>query len=146
MHNISQKIIKTIEAGGKVLVCGNGGSACESDHLVGELVGKFLKDRRALPAISLTCNTVVLTAIANDYGYEKVFVRQLEALGKTGDVLIALSTSGKSKNILAAIKWANKEGLYVIDLERKGKDTATIQENHLKMLHKITELIEEAFI
>jgi len=146
MDNLARICINALLLDGKILVCGNGGSAAQAQHFVAELVGKYKYKRRALPAIALTTDTSILTAVANDYGYEKVFVRQLEALGKTGDVLIALSTSGKSKNILAAIKWANKEGLYVIDLERKGKDTATIQENHLKMLHKITELIEEAFI
>jgi len=115
-----------------------------ASHFVGELIGKYKLDRPAIPAIApfdLAC----MTAIANDMGYENVFVRQLEALANPFDVLIALSTSGKSKNINNAIGWATRHGMYVIELRRRGKDTPSIQENQLKDLHKLAGLIEEAF-
>jgi len=146
IETLAEYCTKAIEEGNKILVCGNGGSAAESQHFVAELVNKFNHDRRALPAISLTTDTSVLTSIANDYGYENVFVRQLEALAKPGDVLIGLSTSGSSKNVNLALDWGRKNGLVVCDFERVGDSTPEIQENQLCALHELAGLIEEAFI
>ena len=105
---ISQKIIKLLKRKNKLLICGNGGSSSDANHLSSELVGKFEKSRRSYPAISLSSDTSALTAIGNDYGYEKVFERQIRGIGKEGDVLIAISTSGKSCNVIEAIKVAKK--------------------------------------
>ena len=141
----AKTIIQAIRRGNKIICIGNGGSATMASHFAGELVGKYKYNRRALPAISLF-DLASFTATANDFGYENVFVRQLGAFGNKGDILLALSTSGKSKNVLKAIKWAERHGLIVIDLERKGRDTPQIQENQLKLLHKIAEEVEKAFI
>ena len=146
IKSVSKICIDSIKRGGKVFCCGNGGSAAEAQHFVAELVGKYKHERRALPAIALTTDTSILTAIANDFGFEYTFVRQLEALTNKGDVLVALSTSGKSKNVLKAIEWATANDLSVIDIERLGKTTSEIQENQLRILHKLAELIEKAFI
>lgn len=141
-RDIANIIIKSFWHDGKLLVCGNGGSASMSDHFVAELVGQYKIRRKALPAISLTCNSAILTAIANDYSYDDVFSRQVEALGKKGDVLVVLSTSGKSKNCLKAIKIAKKMELVVIDFPRRGKETAEIQEFQLNLIHNVCELVE----
>jgi len=146
MKEIAKQIIDCFKSGGFLFVIGNGGSSAEAGHFVAELVGRYKHERKALPAISLTTDSAILTAIANDYGYEKVFTRQLEALSKKGDCLIALSTSGKSKNVLEAIKWSGTHGLKVFELKRIGTTTAEIQENHLFMLHKLAEKIEMAFL
>jgi D-sedoheptulose 7-phosphate isomerase len=146
VQEISSDIIKCFKSGHKVLIAGNGGSAGEAQHLAGEFVGKFKYLRRALPAIALTTDTSIITAIANDYGFENIFTRQLEALAKPGDILITLSTSGKSKNILKAIEWSKEHRVKVIDLDRIGNDTPERQENHLWMIHKIAGIVEEAFI
>ena len=138
--------------------CGNGGSAADCQHLVAEFVGKFNKDRRALRSIALTTYTSILTCVANDYSYEDVFSRQVQALGKSGDILIGLSTSGNSENILRAFKTAKKTGLHTIGLLGKGggkaKDlvdnaliipsdtTARVQELHILIGHIFCELIE----
>ena|SRR3990167_8193925 len=145
MREIANKIIECLKSGHFLYGIGNGGSATMASHFCGELIGKFRYDRRALPAISLF-DLASMTATANDFGYEEVFVRPLSALGRPGDTLLALSTSGKSKNVLKAIEWANKHKMIVIDLERIGTATAEIQENHLYMLHKIAGIIEDAFI
>lgn len=142
---IAEKIIEAFRNGNKLFAIGNGGSAAQAQHFTAELVGKFAAERRALPAISLTTDTSALTAIANDYGYENVFVRQLEALGERGDVLLTLSTSGRSENVLKAISWAKNKGLVIIRLPRTGRNTAEIQENHLFMLHNIARIVEKAF-
>ena len=146
IRQIADQIVASIKRGGTVFICGNGGSAAQAQHFAAELIGRYKHERRALPAIALTTDTSILTAIGNDYGFKKIFVRQLEALAKKGDVLITLSTSGKSPNVLATIEWGNKHGLLIFDLERLGQDTAEKQENHLWMLHKIAELVEKAFI
>src|SRR5438552_112379 len=109
-------IASAFTAGGKLLVFGNGGSAADAQHIAGELVNKFLQDRRALPAIALTTDGGVLTCIANDTGFENVFARQIEALGTKGDVCLAISTSGKSPNIVVACEQAKKQGMVVIGL------------------------------
>src|SRR3990167_8656261 len=146
MQQIITAIIKAFRNGNKLLICGNGGSAAEAQHFAAELVGRYKHERRALPAIALTTDTSILTAIANDYGYENVFSRQVEALGKPGDILITLSTSGKSINCIKAAEVARKRRLIVFELDRLGEDTPRIQENHLSALHSICDKVEKAFI
>ena len=148
-------------AGKKVLLCGNGGSAADAQHIAAELVGRFVLERKPLPAIALTTDTSALTAIGNDYGYEHVFARQVEALGNPGDVLVAITTSGTSKNVLAAVAAARELGMKVIGLTgAKGApfvascdagvavpstNTARIQENHITIGHLLCEVLDEAF-
>jgi phosphoheptose isomerase len=148
-------------AGKKVLICGNGGSAADAQHIAAELVGRFVIERRPLPAIALTTDTSALTAIANDYGYEHVFSRQVDALGAVGDVLIAITTSGTSKNVVAAVEVARTRGMKVIGLAgAKGAAfvascdagvavpstvTARIQECHIAIGHLLCEVLDEAF-
>jgi len=155
------EIIKTaFNNGNKIILCGNGGSACDCNHISAEFVCRFQKERKSLPAISLSANNSIITAIANDYDFEKVFSRQIEGLGNKDDVLIAISTSGKSKNILCAIEQAKKQGLKVIfltganptnaevDLEINAPSNITceIQEMHIAIAHKICEIIESWII
>ena len=146
MNKIASIILKAFRGGNKVLICGNGGSASQSNHFAGEFLCKFREFRRALPAISLTADNATLTAIGNDFGFENVFSRQVEALGNKGDVLIALSTSGKSKNVLKAIEVAQEQELVVIDFPRKGSNVARIQEYQLKLMHQICDIVEQAII
>ena len=150
---------KAIAEGHKVLFCGNGGSAADSQHLAAEFVGRFQKERCALPAIALTVDTSILTAVANDYGYGIVFQRQVEALGQVGDVLVGISTSGNSGNVLAAIGAAKRRGMAVIGMTGAGggkmkdicdvclavpaKVTARTQEMHIMIGHILCELAEE---
>jgi D-sedoheptulose 7-phosphate isomerase len=157
---ITELILDCLKKEGKVLIFGNGGSASDSQHIAAELVGRFKKDRAALPAMALTTNTSILTSLANDYGYEIVFAKQIEALAKKNDVAIGISTSGKAKNVALGIKQAKKMGLKTVALT--GGDggelakladisllvpssvTARIQEAHITIGHIICELIEEA--
>ncbi|MCM8811869.1 MAG: D-sedoheptulose 7-phosphate isomerase [Candidatus Omnitrophica bacterium] len=157
----AQWLIQSLESGGKVLLFGNGGSAADSQHIAAELVGKLLVKRRALPAIALTTDTSGLTALANDFGYESVFQRQVEALGKRGDIAVGISTSGNSPNVLSAIRLAKELGLKTIALT--GHDGGTlaqtadlslivpsdstqrIQESHITIGHILCELIEAHF-
>jgi phosphoheptose isomerase len=148
-------------AGKKILLCGNGGSAADAQHIAAELVGRFVVERRALPAIALTTDSSALTAIGNDYGYEVVFSRQVEALGADGDILIAITTSGRSPNIVAAIAAARARGMKVIALTgAKGAglvaacdagvavpalDTARIQECHITIGHLLCEAVDAQF-
>jgi len=152
-------VAHTLDAGGKVLACGNGGSAADAQHFAAELVGRFERDRRGLPAMALTTDTSALTAISNDYGYERVFARQVEAHGRRGDVLVCISTSGGSPNVLAALSAAKAGGLVTVALT--GRDggaigaaadiqvnvpspsTARVQEVHRTILHVICQLVEE---
>lgn len=145
IETLAKKSIETINKGNFIFICGNGGSAAESQHFAAELVGRYKLDRRALPVIALTTDTSIITAIANDFGYENVFVRQLEALGRPGDILIALSTSGRSENVLRALEWAKEHGMVAIDFERVGDSTSEIQENQLVALHELAGLIERYF-
>lgn len=161
IYEAAQWIRDAIEKGGKVLFCGNGGSASDSLHLAGEMVGRFQKERKSLPAVSLNADVAVLTAIANDYGYDFVFSRALEGIGRKGDVLVGISTSGNSNNICEAVKKAKTMGIRTVCfLGRNGgklKDmadipmivpsdcTARIQEAHIMMGHIICELVENAF-
>jgi len=156
----SQACIASLKQGGKVLLVGNGGSAADAQHIAGELVSRFAFDRPGLPAIALTTDTSILTAIGNDYGYERLFARQVQALGRAGDVLIAYSTSGKSPNILLALHEAREKGLCCVGftgnrggpmrdvcdhlLEVPSADTPKIQEGHLVLGHILCGLVETA--
>jgi D-sedoheptulose 7-phosphate isomerase len=158
--DITTAVIDCLKKGGKLLLFGNGGSASDSQHIAAELVGRFSKDRKGVPALALTVNTSVLTAIGNDYGYEAVFSRQVEALGQKNDVIMGISTSGKAKNVAAGLKQAKKMGLTTIALT--GGDggelvkiadlsltvpsaiTARVQEAHITIGHIICELAEKA--
>lgn len=155
-------LIRDALAGGhKILFCGNGGSAADSQHLAAEIVGRFQKERPSLPALALTVDTSVLTAVANDYGYDTVFSRQVEGLGNDGDVLVGISTSGNSKNVIAAIEAARKKQMKVIGFTGIGggkmadlcdvclaipsRVTARTQEMHIMMGHILCEIAEEAY-
>jgi D-sedoheptulose 7-phosphate isomerase len=151
--------VERLKAGNKLLFCGNGGSAADAQHLAGELVSRFLYDRPGLPAFALTVDTSVLTAIGNDYGYERAFSRQVEAVGQHGDVLFAFSTSGRSPNILAALQSARQKGLHTVALTGRtggvlhdradvvihapSDSTPRIQEVHITVGHLICQIIEE---
>ncbi|MDD4860457.1 MAG: D-sedoheptulose 7-phosphate isomerase, partial [Dehalococcoidales bacterium] len=153
-------IIAALNTDGKILVFGNGGSAADSQHIAAEFVGRFKKERKALPAIALTTNTSTLTAIANDYDYDAVFLRQVEALGKEGDIAIGLSTSGNSKNVTGALEKAKSLGMKTIGLTGASggdmkahcdvliavgsKNTPRVQESHMLIYHIICELVEGA--
>jgi D-sedoheptulose 7-phosphate isomerase len=154
---VAAAIVTALQAGGSVLVFGNGGSAADAQHFAAELVGRYERERQAWPAIALTTDTSALTAIGNDYGFDRVFARQLEALGKRGDVAIGISTSGSSPNVLRALETANARGLITVALTgprgEAGKiathhvavqeqRTARIQEVHATVLHVICELVE----
>ena len=116
IEKAAKSIISALEKGGKLIVFGNGGSAADSQHMAAELVGRFKKERKAIPAIALTTNTSTITALSNDYGYDISFKRQIEALGKKNDIAIGISTSGTAKNVTEAIKTAKKLGLATIAL------------------------------
>lgn len=150
-------IAAAMQAGRTVFAFGNGGSAADAQHFAAEMVGRYEGERRALPAIALTTDTSALTAIGNDYGFERVFARQLEALGRSGDVAIGISTSGNSPNVLRGLEAANRLGLVTIALTGRGGDaaklatwhvavdedrTARVQEVHATVLHAICELVE----
>jgi D-sedoheptulose 7-phosphate isomerase len=154
----AMQIVKSLRDGGKVLFCGNGGSAADAQHLAAEFTGRYLKERRPLPALALLANTSSLTAIGNDYGFDLVFARQLEALGKEGDVLVGISTSGNSRNVLRAMEVAKSKSIYTVALTGSGgkmKDLADcaicipsnepprIQECHILTGHIICEIAEE---
>jgi D-sedoheptulose 7-phosphate isomerase len=152
-------ITLSLSAGGQLLLAGNGGSAADAQHIAAELTGRFLRERRALRALALHGNTSALTAIGNDYGYEHVFARELSAHARPGDVLLAISTSGNSPNILRAIEVARAHGVSVIGLTGESggqmrtvcdvcicapsERTARIQEMHITIGHTICELVEE---
>lgn len=152
--------IQCLRGGGKILLAGNGGSAADAQHIAGEFVSRFAFDRPGLPAIALTTDTSILTAIGNDYGYEKLFARQVQAHGQKGDVFIGYSTSGKSPNVLLALEEANARGLVCIGLtgnrggpmlalcdhllEVPSVDTPKIQEGHLVLGHILCGLVENA--
>lgn len=158
VERAARMISATLKSGGKLLVFGNGGSAADAQHIAGELVNRFLQERKALPAIALSTDGGVLTCIANDSGFENVFARQIEALGREGDVCIAISTSGQSENIVVACEQARAQGVKVIGLLGRdgGKvaalcdlalivrsdDTQRIQETHNLIGHILCELIE----
>ncbi len=156
---VAQACVMALHAGGKILFAGNGGSAADAQHLAGELVSRFNYDRPGLAAFALTTDTSVLTAIGNDYGYERLFARQVEAVGRAGDVLIAISTSGRSPNILEALRVARARGLVTVGMTGRGGGrlpelcdhvlrtpsdaTPRIQEGHIAIGHTICCLIEQ---
>ena len=146
VQSIASDIIECFKSGHKVLICGNGGSASQSQHMATEFMGKFEKNRLPLPAIALTTDTSFITAWSNDNDFKDVFMRQVQALGKVGDILITFSTSGKSESVINAVRQANEQGLKVIDFPRKGKNTAEIQEYQLKLMHKVVRIVEKEFI
>jgi len=159
IEQIARLMIDCLKKDGKVIVFGNGGSASDSQHIAAELVGRFKKDRSALAGIALTTNTSILTSLANDYGYDVVFARQVEALGKKNDVVWGISTSGKAKNVSLGIKQAKKMGIKTVALSGgdggeiikladvslvvPSKVTARIQEAHITIAHIICEMIEQ---
>ncbi len=154
-------ITKVLKQGGRVYVCGNGGSAADAQHIAGELVGRFERERKGLPAIALTTDTSVITSISNDYGFENVFAKQVEALVEEGDILWAISTSGASANVIAAAELAKKKGACVLAFTGKSnskleqiadicvcaneKSTARSQEIHQLAYHIICGLVERCF-
>ncbi|MBI4708561.1 MAG: D-sedoheptulose 7-phosphate isomerase [Candidatus Omnitrophica bacterium] len=159
IKEIADLLIESLKKGGKIILFGNGGSASDAQHIAAEFIGRFKKDRTALAAISLTVNTSVLTSLANDYGYEVVFSKQIEALGKKNDIVIGISTSGKAKNVNFGLRQAKKMGLKSIAFTGcDGADaakiadtafivpslvTARIQEAHITVGHIICELVEQ---
>ncbi|BCF98066.1 phosphoheptose isomerase [Paraburkholderia sp. PGU19] len=156
----AQTIVDALNAGNKVLIAGNGGSAADAQHIAGEFVSRFNYDRPGLPAFALTTDTSVMTAIGNDYGYEKLFSRQVQAVGRKGDIFWGISTSGKSPNVLAAMHEARKNGLYVagftgasgnamaeladVCIEVPSRETPKIQEGHILLGHIVCALVESS--
>lgn len=162
ISQVANRIIAKIKDGGKVLLCGNGGSAADAQHFAAELVGRFMKERAPLPAIALTTDTSILTAIGNDYSFDSIFLRQVRALCTSKDVLIGISTSGNSGNVVEAFKYAHSIGTDIVALlgNTGGKclpyanysyvvssnESARIQEVHLLLEHLICEFVETSFI
>ena len=159
IEKVANVFISCLEKGGTIFWCGNGGSASDSQHLAGELVGRFAGERRPLKSIALTADSAVMTCIINDYGYEHIFSRQVEALGSEGDILVGITTSGNSQNVINAFKVAKNKGMQTIGLLGKGggmaktlvhksiiissKSTARTQEMHILIGHILCDLIEE---
>jgi len=153
-------VIQGLRNGGKVLFCGNGGSAADCQHLAAELAGRYLRDRAPMAAVALTVDSSILTAVANDYSYDEVFARQVRGLGRPGDVLVGISTSGNSRNVVAALEAARAIGMHCIGLTGAGggrmkelcdvcvcvpsTDTPRIQEMHIAAGHMMCELVETA--
>lgn len=161
----AQRITRALNAGNKILSCGNGGSAGDAQHFSSEMLNRFEQERQGLAAIALTTDTSTLTSIANDYSYERIFSRQVEALGRPGDVLLAISTSGNSTNVNKAIEMAQQRGMSVIALSGKSggimqrlltandielrvpsNNTARIQETHLLLIHCICDLVDHLLL
>ncbi len=156
--SVAERMLACLRDGGKIALCGNGGSASQAQHLAGELVGRFRRERPAYAALALNTDTAILTAIGNDYGYEEVFRRQVEGLLKPGDMLIALSTSGNAENIIQAVVEAKQRGVVTVGLTGQGggrlaetaglclcvphTQTSTVQEAHLAIGHLLCELVE----
>lgn len=154
-------IIATLQRGGKLLICGNGGSAAEAAHFATELVGRYAKNRRSLPAIALSSDGSLLSCIGNDYGYDQSFARQIQGLAQTGDLVVVLTSSGNSGNVLAALEAARKlgvesiaflgrgggkaKGIATCDLIVPGNHGASAQESHLFLIHYFCELIDAQF-
>lgn len=161
IENIAKLCQQAIHDRNKIILCGNGGSAADSQHIAAEFVGRFVKERVSLPAIALTTDTSILTAVGNDYGYDEVFRRQVEGLGREGDVLIGISTSGNSKNVLSAFAQAKKMGIYTVAFtggkNSKSEDiadivlkvpstvTARIQECHILVGHIICQYVDKEY-
>jgi D-sedoheptulose 7-phosphate isomerase len=159
VNRVTEILIDAFKAGNKVLLFGNGGSAADAQHIAAEFVGRFAFDRPALPALALSVNTSCVTAIGNDYGFDQVFSRQIEALARSGDVVIGISTSGQSRNVIAAMSIAKKMGLHTVGLTGSAQqglvdavdhcicvpstETPRIQECHILIGHIISELVEQ---
>lgn len=159
--DVSKKVVETLKNGNKILICGNGGSAADAQHFAAELTGRYKSERRGLPAIALTTDTSALTAIGNDYGYDRIFDRQTQALASKGDLLIGISTSGNSKNIISALTVAKKMGCSTIGLSGRdggimnnicdlnlivpSDDTPRIQEMHILFIHTICQIVDDNF-
>lgn len=157
--DIALQIVRSLGAGGKVLLFGNGGSAADAQHLAAEFTGRYLEERKALPALALNANTSSITAIGNDYGFELVFARQIEALGRVGDVAIGITTSGTSRNVVRALQVAKSNALFTVALTGQSggmvehvadcticipsSDTPRIQECHILAGHIICEIVEQ---
>jgi D-sedoheptulose 7-phosphate isomerase len=155
---IAERVVETFRRGGKLLLCGNGGSAADAQHIAAEFVSRFRRERHGLPAIALTTDTSILTAISNDYGYERVFARQVEALGRPGDMVIGISTSGISASVIAAMRAARNGGMATVGLTGASggtlvdhvdlclcvpsHNTARIQEVHITVAHTVCEIVE----
>ncbi len=154
-------MVESLNAGGKIMACGNGGSAADAQHFAAELMGRFERERRELAAVALTTDTSILTAVGNDYSYDQVFSKQVRGLGKSGDILLAITTSGNSKNVIKAVEAAQAMGIKVIALSGNGggqlnnvlgandlllaapsSRTARIQETHLVLLHALCDGID----
>ncbi len=160
VERIAQALTNAFESGGKVLWCGNGGSAADAQHLAAEFSGRFLRERPALASEALSVNTSAVTAIANDYGYDRVFARQVEAFARPGDIVVGISTSGNSKNIVLALAAAKRQGATTIafsgngggelatlaDIALIGPDgySALVQEVHITLGHIVCDLVEQA--
>lgn len=160
--DLARRLIACLEAGGKLLIFGNGGSAADAQHIAAEFVVRYRRNRRALPAIALTTDTSIITAGSNDFGYETVFARQIEALGNEGDIVIGISTSGKSASIVAGLKAAKERKCFAIAFTGEPESdcsrtadltfhapssiTAHVQECHMIVAHIVCELVEEAFV
>jgi D-sedoheptulose 7-phosphate isomerase len=160
LADVGHRLTECLRSGGKILTFGNGGSAADAQHLAAELVGRFLRDRAALPAMALTTDPSVITAIGNDMGYEAVFRRQVEAHGRPGDVAIGISTSGRSPNVVDALRLARSRGLLTVGMTGGGggrleglvhylidvphHETARIQEVHTMVVHVLCQFVEEA--
>lgn len=161
VEKLAGKIARSFKSGGKLLVFGNGGSAADAQHMAAEFIGRYMKERRALPAIALSVNTSSLTAIGNDYGYERTFARQVEALAGKGDVVVGISTSGNSPNVVAAMESARARGAFTcalvgakackldgiadIVLKAPSDSTPRIQEMHILLIHTVCEMVEGEF-
>jgi D-sedoheptulose 7-phosphate isomerase len=159
-RTIADVTVGALRSGHKLLIAGNGGSAADAQHIAAEIIGRYKKDRPAFAAIALTTDTSALTAIGNDYGFEQIFSRQVEGLGQRGDVLLAISTSGRSPNILAALKTARQQGLVTVGftgakgttmaaacdhlLVAPSEDTAVIQQVYMAFAHGICDVVEQA--
>jgi len=162
LESIAKAMTDCLHSGGQILWCGNGGSAGDSQHLAAEIVGRFRRERRGLPSVALTTDTSILTAVANDYGYEAVFARQVQALGRPGDLLVGISTSGNSPNVVCAIEQAKSQGLTTVAFTGSGggrmaaisdhlfavdaKETARVQEMHILAGHMLCDWLEADWV
>jgi len=161
IETITRTIIDSLKSGGKLLICGNGGSAADAQHMAAEFIGRFKKKRAPLPATALTTDTSVLTSIGNDFGFSQIFAKQIKGLGRKGDVLLLISTSGNSQNLIMAAKQARRLKMTTIGVLGKNggklksetdvcliansRDTPRIQEAHSLIIHTICELVEDRF-
>jgi len=159
IEDLANMMLATIKSGNKILIFGNGGSASDSIHIAAELVGRFQKERKAIPAIALPANISIVTALGNDYGFDSIFERQVEALGRQGDMALGISTSGNSKNVIKAVSRAaamkmktavltggggKLSGIAEVSVKVPSNNTARIQESHILIAHIVCEIIENA--